>query len=149
MNLSVRPHWQFSIHYTSYKGYGAVTPLWRAILRYHWSYYWNYKWRLDRTTNIWITNHGYLDYEPRIFGLRYPCFYRHRRITTPKDCLKDRIFAISGLLYIKKISRTDTPGLYKPTSRQWYIWIICEILLDYVWKHLTIRHLLVILDINR
>ena len=91
-----------------------LCSLWRAILWYHWSYDWSCNWTLNRTTETWI--------------------YRHRWITTPKDCLTDHIFAISELLNIKTDSRTDIHGLYKRTSGQCYIWFIRDILPDYVLK---------------
>ena len=59
----------------------------------------------------------------------------------------DQIFIISGLFYIETVSRTYTPGLYKPTlhlasDMYDFSWIT-------FWKHLTIGHLVVILYINR
>ena len=73
------------------------------------------------------SDHGYLDYEPRIFGLRTTDIWilRHHWITTPKDCLTGRNSIITGLIYRKTVSRSNAPG-------QCYIWIIREIFLEYV-----------------
>ena len=88
--MSARPDRQFRFAI-------GLCPLWRAILRHHWRYDWSYNWTLDRTTDIrsrttdvWIL--------------------RHHRIAIHKDCLTDRNSTITGLIYRKTISRSDTPG---------------------------------------
>ena len=59
--MSVRPDRQFRFAIAAINAIGLCPP-WRAILRHHWSYDWSYNGRLDRTKDIWITNHGYLDF---------------------------------------------------------------------------------------
>ena len=61
MNMSVRSDRQFSICYISYKGYRAVTI------------YGELYFVTTGVTNVaitghWITNRGYLDWEPWVFG---------------------------------------------------------------------------------
>ena len=88
--MSVRPDRQFSIRYNSYKGYRAVTLLGEL-------YFVTTGDKIGAITGLWITNHAYLDYEPRIFGFHViigspplglsngPKFH-HRWIILQKDC---------------------------------------------------------------
>ena len=101
-----------SIRYSSYKGYRAVPSLESYTSS-------PLEFTIGATTGHWIG--------PRIFGLRTTDIWilRRHRITTPKDCLTGRNSIITGLIYRKTVSRSDTPG-------QWYIWIIREIFLEYV-----------------
>ena len=95
------------IRYSSYKGYRTVPSLESYTsspleLRLELQLdigsdhgYLDYEPRIFglRTTDIWITNHGYLDYEPRIFGfyiigkgLFNGKKFHHRWINLQKDC---------------------------------------------------------------
>ena len=88
--MNVRPDRQFSIGYSSYKGYRAVPSLESYTSS-------PLELRLELQLDIG-SNHGYLDYE------------RHHRITIHKDCLTGRNSIITGLIYRKTVSRSDTPG---------------------------------------
>ena len=102
-----------SIRYRSYKGYRAVPSLesyTSSPLEIRLELQLDIGSTTDirsRTTDVWIL--------------------RHHRIAIHKDCLTDRNSTITGLIYRKTISRSDTHG-------QWYIWIICEIFLDHVFE---------------
>ena len=75
---------------------------------------------------------GGVIYEPHIYILRL-----HRN-TIHKDCLTGWNSIITGLIYRKIVSGSDTPG-------KWYTWIRREIFLEYV---LEISHYWTLTDYN-
>ena len=131
-NRSVRPYWQFSIHFTSYIG------LWPSLERYTSSplkLRLKFYWTLNRTMDIWITLYVNLwtESDHYIKGLFNGPDFRHLWITPHKDCFTNGY----PWIYIYLHLDSDLFGLFVRFS-----WIT-------FWKYLTTEHLSPILNINR